>query len=78
MLEPKAGAYFGLNAVSTRIWQMMASPVTLQSLHAALLADFEVDADVLWADIERHVAELCDNGLAEEVREPSRSDAGKR
>lgn len=51
ILHLGSGLYFGLDPVGTRIWELLAQPQTLSALQAQLLAEFEVTADRLTADI---------------------------
>lgn len=53
LLDTDGGAYFGLNKVGTRAWEILAAPdATRGSLIATLLREFEVARDVLERDVD--------------------------
>lgn len=58
ILDMKNGTYFGLDAVGTRIWQLLIEHARLDSVFTALLAEFEVDPSTLRADLLDLVAAL--------------------
>ena len=35
--------YFGLNSVAARVWQLVATPMTVSAICSVLLTEFEVD-----------------------------------
>ena len=63
LLDGRSGAYYAMNPVGTRAWTLITGGAALGDVHDALLAEYDVSADVLWADLTRLVAELQDNGL---------------
>ena len=55
LLDTEGGAYFGLNAVGTRAWELIGQTgITRAELLTAMLAEFDVAPDVL----ERDLADL--------------------
>ncbi len=46
LFSPLDGSYFGLNAVSSRIWDLLETPTTLTAICAALGKEFDVDPTV--------------------------------
>lgn len=53
LLDTEGGAYFGLNAVGTRAWELIgAAGTTKAALVDALLAEHEVTREVLERDID--------------------------
>ena len=60
-LSTVSGACYGLNAVGSRIWHLMANPVRVGDLCAALEQEFDVDRDTC----EREVLDLLKRALAE-------------
>ncbi len=64
LLDPACGRYFSLNEVAARIWQLIGCRAPLGEIHATLLAEYDVDSELLWGDIERLAAELAGNRLA--------------
>ena len=65
MLHMKSGVYYGLNTVGARIWSLIQEPRTFADVRDTLLAEYEVDADRLEADLRNHLAELAEQQLIE-------------
>ncbi|MEM7035040.1 MAG: PqqD family peptide modification chaperone [Chloroflexota bacterium] len=59
--------YYGLDPVSTRIWQLLAEPSQLATVQANLLQEFEVDAETCQSDLLTFVQKLFDAQLIEIV-----------
>ena len=58
LLNLDTGVYFGLDAVGTRIWQLLHAGRTLDAIREALVAEYDVASDQLEADLTRLVAHL--------------------
>ena len=65
MLHMKSGVYYGLNSVGARIWSLIQEPRTFEEIRETLLAEYEVDAVRLDADLRVHLAELAEQQLIE-------------
>jgi len=65
MLELKRGAYFGLDAIGTRIWHLLRERRSLAEVLAALVQEYEVREDQGAADLLDLVGELREHGLLE-------------
>ena len=65
ILNLKAGVFYGLNEVGTRIWKLMQEPRRVGELRDAILEDYEVEPDRCEADIMTLLQDLLDNGLIE-------------
>lgn len=63
LLHLASGHYFSLNEVGTRIWELLSQDGSLRSAHAAMLQEYDVDADRLEADIVELAAALAEKGL---------------
>jgi hypothetical protein len=63
ILDLAAGAYFGLDPVGARIWQLMGEGMTLAEICATMLEEYEVEREQLEADVLRLAAELLERGL---------------
>ena len=63
LLDTEGGAYFGLNAVGTRAWELIGSGTTKGALVGALLAELEVTREVLDRDIDDLLAGLSQRRL---------------
>ena len=58
LLNLKTEQCVGLDDVSTRFWQVLASGVSIQSGYEILLAEFEVDEGRLRQDLGAFIEEL--------------------
>ena len=68
ILDPEAGTYYGLNAVGTRIWQLVAQHGRLRPVYEQLCVEYEAAPDVLERDLLVLIRGLADAGLGR-VRE---------
>jgi hypothetical protein len=55
--------YYGLDAVGTRVWQLLAQGLDLDTLSRLLLEEYAVDEAQLKHDLIALVGELADLGL---------------
>ena len=65
LLNLKSGVYLGLDAVGTRIWNLLQRHHVLQEVRDAMLQEYEVSADQCERDLLRLVGEMEQQGLAE-------------
>jgi hypothetical protein len=63
LLDLESEHYFGLDAVGTRIWQLIQQSGDLREVAATLLAEYEVEEDRLLADLEALLGEIERLGL---------------
>jgi hypothetical protein len=63
LLNLASERYFGLDEVGTRMWQALTTADSVEAAHAALLAEYDVDADVLRDDLLQLIQQLADHGL---------------
>ncbi len=63
LVEMKSGQYYGLDAVGTRIWELIAEKRTVGAVVAAMLEEFDVEEGTLRADVESLLRELESRGL---------------
>ncbi len=63
ILELKAGMYYGLDPIGTRIWKLIQEPRSVSSLRDTLLAEYEVDGERCERDLMALLSELAANGL---------------
>lgn len=71
ILQLKNGAYFGLDAVGTRIWELLKEGHDPAAICATMGQEYDVAPDVLEADVRRLLAEL---EATEIVTESGRAD----
>jgi hypothetical protein len=57
--------YFGLDDVGTRILTALTSTNSTEAAFAEVLAEYDVDAEMLRQDFDRLLQELVNNGLIE-------------
>jgi hypothetical protein len=67
ILELDRGVYYGLNDTGSFLWNLMQKPVRVNEMRAALVEEFDVDADTAEQDLLRVLADLRDAGLIEHV-----------
>lgn len=65
LLQLDTGEYFGLNPVSTRIWQLIVETGDLDAVEDAMLNEFDVERAVLSTDLARIVDDLVARRLIE-------------
>jgi len=65
ILNLKAGVYYGLNEVGTRIWKLIQEPRRVGDLRDTILEEYEVEPDRCEADIMALLQAFLDNGLIE-------------
>lgn len=65
LLNLESGQYYGLDPVGARIWELLREPHSVQKLQAAILAEYEVDAETCLRDLSTLVAALQRAGLVE-------------
>lgn len=65
MMSLLQGKYFGLDAIGTRIWELVEQPITARQLCDTLTEEFAVDRDVCERDVLEFVGELAAEKLVE-------------
>ena len=65
ILSLTSSAYYGLNAVGARIWELIREPRTVQHVRDRLLAEYEVEAGRCESDLIALLQELAAEGLVE-------------
>jgi hypothetical protein len=64
ILELERGAYYTLNEVGARIYELLKRPISLASICDRLCREYEVPPARCTADVARLVSALCQAGLA--------------
>ena len=67
MMSIEKGAYFGLNPVATRIWDLIEQPKSLTELIAVIFDEYEVSPEQCEADVREFTADMIERGLAQVV-----------
>lgn len=65
ILDLDSGTYFGLNAVGTRIWQLIEQHGRLKAVLDELCREYDAEPDELERDLLELVARLSDARLVE-------------
>jgi hypothetical protein len=63
LLNLESGVYYGLDAVGTRVWQLIMQGRTIASVCDTMIEEYDVAPDVLRADVTRLVGELRERGI---------------
>ncbi|MQP65969.1 PqqD family peptide modification chaperone [Niveispirillum sp. SYP-B3756] len=63
MMSVEQGRYFNLNAVGSRIWELLAEPMSVDGLTDALTAEYDVDPAEARREVERFLGALRERGL---------------
>ena len=63
LLIPTTGKYFGLNAVGTSFWEKMDGKLTISEIAEAIAEEYEVDTDMVKADLHELAEQLAANQL---------------
>ena len=67
MVDIDKGSYFSLNAVATRIWELLTEPLTLETLCDRLLTEYDVNPEKCRAEVVEHLTKMQTLGLVREV-----------
>ncbi len=63
ILDLKTERYLGLNAVGTRMWQVLMQSASIQAAYERLLTEYEVAPAQLESDLRELLAGLVENAL---------------
>jgi hypothetical protein len=71
ILDLKAGMYYGLDPIGTRVWNLIQEPKAVSYLRDVLISEYEVDAERCERDLKALCDELLHRGLIEVKHETS-------
>lgn len=71
MMSLAQGKYYGLDRVGSRVWELLARPLSVAEICATLVAEFDVDPDVCDRDVREFLAQLAAERLIRIVNEPA-------
>ena len=63
MLNLTTGVYFGLDAVATRMWHLIAARGSTEKVLEVLLTEYEVEEARLRHDLDQLIRQLLEKGL---------------
>jgi hypothetical protein len=66
VLDLSSGRYFGLNAVGTRVWQLIRQGQPVDGLIRAVTSEYDADVDAVERDVLALLEELKTRGLVVE------------
>lgn len=64
-LDVNQGQCYGLNAVGSRVWRLLDTPMSIHSICGALQDEYEVEPEVCHEEVSRLLIELQSEGLVE-------------
>lgn len=65
LLNLNTERYYGLDRTGTRMWQLVTESPSIDAAYGLLLAEFDVDPELLRSNLSDLLARLIDNGLLE-------------
>lgn len=65
ILNLKAGIYYGLDEVGTRIWELVQEPWSVKDVREAVLEEYDVEPDLCERDLMALLQELAAEGIIE-------------
>ena len=63
MMDIGQGKYFSLNPVSTRVWDLLENPLSLDELRGRLMEEYEVDIEQCRAEVTEVISEMVKLGV---------------
>jgi hypothetical protein len=63
MLELDRQHYYRLDAVGSRMWELLCEHGDIEATHARILEEYDVDSDTLWEDLDGLLSQFADAGL---------------
>ncbi len=69
ILHLDSGTYYGLNAVGSRIWELLQEPCAVSAVRHALVAEYHVDPGRCETDLIRLLEQLAAERLIEVIDE---------
>ena len=67
LLNLNTERYFGLDETGARMWQLVTEMPSIEKAYEALLAEFEVEAELLRSNLTDLIVKLAENGLLQLV-----------
>jgi hypothetical protein len=65
ILSPASGAYYGLDEVGTRVWELIQEPIPIEGIMTAIIEEYDVEPDRCKSDLFALLQELSNAGLIE-------------
>lgn len=65
ILEVDQGAYYGLNEVGARVWELLKAPSTVGDIRETIASEYDVSPEQALSDVLALLEELASHGLIE-------------
>jgi len=65
ILGLQSGRYYGVDAVSARVWQIIQEPSRVADIRNVLVAEYDVDAQVCESDLLELLGQMAEGHLIE-------------
>jgi hypothetical protein len=73
LLNLETERYFGLDETGTRMWQLVSASQDIEAAYQELLAEFDVEPELLRTNLTDLLGQLVENGLLQVIP----ADVGK-
>ncbi len=67
-LNVEKGTCYGLNAIATRVWNLIEAPMSLDQICDTLTGEYDVDRSTCEAEVEQLLNDFVGEGLVRQVR----------
>ena len=67
LLNLETEQYFGLDETGTRMWQLVTASPNIEAAYQELLAEFDVEPEMLRSNLMELLTRLVDNGLLQVI-----------
>lgn len=67
LLDPESETYFGLDAIGTRIWQLLSEQRSFEELVAELVTQYDAREEQIREEAAVFLEQLCAEGLVTRV-----------
>jgi hypothetical protein len=65
LLDLRTSTYYNINAVGAFVWERLGTPSTIAAIGAAMIDQFDVEADRCLSDLKTLVEQFADAGLVQ-------------
>jgi hypothetical protein len=63
MMSIEQGAYYGINSIGSRVWELLQEPLTLEAICEVIINEYEVEPAQCREDMLEFVGEMLVNNL---------------
>ncbi len=69
LLSVRTGKYYGLDAVGSRIWELIEKPTSVSTLRDKLCEEYDVETEQCMHEVLEFLGNLVEEGIVELARE---------